>query len=127
MSGSVIAPFVLRKIPTIEPEASTAEAVNRLRSSPGGIIAVCDHGRLLGTLTEREVAVESQANGHPTSNPTVREILADGLSCCFEDTDADVAEVQMQRDGVDRLVVLSREGGVVGILPLASLMNRNTQ
>jgi len=123
---SSISPFVMREFPTIEPAASLTEAANRLRSSPGGIIAVCERGRLLGTLTEQEVNPGSEnADGPLPGNPTVRQILANGLSCCFEDTESDEAEMQMRRDGVDRLVVLSREGGVVGILPLASLLSRN--
>ena len=122
MTGIGVNQFMTRGVPTVAPEIDLRDAMRRLRSAPGGLLAVCDRGRLVGTLTDRDLSNRRNAQGWPGQR--VADVLAPDLSYCFEDTDIEEAERLMRDGDLDRIVVLDRGGRVAGILLLANVPHR---
>jgi predicted transcriptional regulator len=122
MAGGGVKQYMTMGVPTIGPETEVREAVRRLNSASGGIVAVCDRGRLVGSLTQHDVS-----NGHRVARAStlrVADVLQPDLSYCFEDTEVEEAERLMHETGVDRMVVLDRHGHAVGTLSLENVPHR---
>lgn len=113
--------FMTRGVPTVGPDTEFRDAIRRLRSSPVGLVAVCDRGRLVGTLTERDMTREPT---RISPRQHVSEVIQPDLSYCFEDTDIEEAVRLMRDSGLDQVVVLDRRGQAVGTLSLEKVTHR---
>jgi len=121
MKAPGIKNYMTHDVPSVDPHSSVHEATRRLRSSPAGLVAVCDHRRLVGTLTEPEIA--GTAIGL-RREARVIELLSPDVSYCFEDTEVEEAVALMRANRVDRVVVLDRRGRVAGAVSLADIEAR---
>jgi CBS domain-containing protein len=74
-------------VEVIAPEMSIQEAAEQMRSLDVGVLPVCNGGRLVGILTDRDVA-----DGRDPKSTTVEEIMTRQIVFCFEDQDIEEAE-----------------------------------
>ena len=107
---------IMRPAICIGPQDSLSVAVLKLRDKKVGCLPVCDGGRVLGMLTDRDIAVRATVQGRNLVDITAREVMSVGaLSCSLDDTVERAAQL-MQQFHVHRLVVLNRETQVVGVI-----------
>src|SRR5205809_4269082 len=105
----------------IGPDATLHEAAARMKALDVGSLPVCDKDRLVGMLTDRDIAMRSVADGHDPRTDRVRDAMTPEVFLCFEDDDvADVAELMREKQ-VRRLPVLNRAKQLVGIVSLGDL------
>jgi CBS domain-containing protein len=123
MCGTDVKAFMTQGVPTVTLEVPVGDVIRRVTAAPDGLVAVCDRGRLVGTLTEQDV-VTAPPPARAQKDLKVADILSADLIYCFEDTDIEEAERLMRQSGLDRVVVLDRLGRAVGTLSLASLARR---
>ena len=123
MSGHVVKDLMMRGIPSIEADALVTDVTRRIHESSAGLVAVCDHGRLIGTLTDHDVDSDRETS-RDRFETKVADLLSADLSYCFEDTNVDEAVRLMVENQLDRLVVLDRRGRVVGALTMAVVSRR---
>ena len=76
---------------------------------------VCNGDRLVGILTDRDLAVRAVADGRDPKSTTVEEIMTRQIACCFEDQDIEEAERVMEKNQIRRLPVLDHDNRIVGI------------
>jgi len=105
----------------IRPEATLQEAARRMKELDVGSLPVCDHDRLAGLITDRDIAVRSVAEGHDPKSDAVRDTMTPGVVYCFEDQDVTEAADLMQDNQIRRLPVLNRDKRLVGIVSLGDL------
>jgi len=108
-------------VEVIAPEMSIQEAAEQMRSLDVGVLPVCNGGRLVGMLTDRDLAVRAVANGRDPKSTTVEEIMTRQIACCFEDQDIEEAERVMEKNPIRRLPVLDHDNRIVGIVSLGDL------
>jgi len=106
----------------IRPDAMLQEAARRMRDLDVGPLPVCgDEGRLVGMITDRDITVRAVAEGKDPKTTPVREAMTEDVVFGYEDQDvADAARV-MEQQQIRRLVVLSRDKRLVGIVSLGDL------
>ena len=109
---------------TVEPEATLTEAARRMRGLDVGPLPVADRGRLVGMLTDRDIAVRATAEGRDPRNTRVSDVMTRDVVCCFEDDDVLQAARAMAQYRKRRLVVVDAAGRVVGIVSLGDLALR---
>lgn len=109
---------------TIEPEATLTEAARRMRGLDVGPLPVASGGRLVGMLTDRDIAVRATAEGRDPQDTRVSDVMTRDVVCCFQDDDVLQAARAMARYGKRRLVVVDASGRVVGIVSLGDLALR---
>jgi CBS domain-containing protein len=107
-----------------QPEATLQEAAERMKSLDVGALPVCQDDRLVGMLTDRNIAVRSVAEGQDPWTDRVRDIMTPEVFYCFEDQDVNVVAEMMQAKQVRRLPVLNRDKRLVGIVSLGDLAVR---
>ena len=116
-----ISEVMTRSPECIAPTATVQEAASRMRTLDVGALPVCDNDRLVGVITDRDIAVRSVAAGHDPRTDPVRETMTPGIVYCFEDQDASEAAKLMSEKQIRRLPVLNRDKRLVGIVSLGDL------
>jgi CBS domain-containing protein len=110
-----------RAVEVIGPGATLQEAAERMKDRDVGPLPVCENGRPVGMITDRDITVRSTAEGFDPWTTYVREVMTPGVDSCYEDQDVAEAARLMKDRQVRRLVVLNRDGQLVGIVALADL------
>ncbi len=109
----------------ISPDTTLQEAAGRMRSLDVGLLPVCGEGsRLVGMLTDRDIAIRSSAEGLDPKVAKVRDVMTEDVIYCFEDQDLQEATQLMEIHRVRRLVVLNEDRRLAGILSLGDLTIR---
>ena len=85
-------------VEVIHPNATVADAAEKMRMLNVGVIPVCDGERLVGMLTDRDIVVRIIAGQRDPKRTTVTEAMSPGVTYCFEDEDVQkAARVMVER------------------------------
>jgi len=104
-----------------DPTAKLKEAAIAMREGDFGLLPVGANDRLVGTITDRDIAVRAVAEGKDPNTTTVSDVMSKGIHYCFEDQSLEEAAQMMSEAQVRRLPVLNRDKRLVGIVALADL------
>jgi CBS domain-containing protein len=105
----------------VTPCTSLQEAASKMKTLDVGPLPVCEGDHLVGMLTDRDITVRAVAEGFGTYMGKVRDVMTPDVVYCFEDQDVQEAARLMQEHQVRRLVVLSRDQRLAGIVSLGDL------
>jgi len=116
-----VSQVMTRDAECIRPDATVQEAAGRMKTLDIGSLPVCDNDRLVGVITDRDIAVRSVADGRDPRADPVRGTMTPDLVYCFEDEDTEDAARKMREKQIRRLPVLNRDKRLVGIVSLGDL------
>ena len=102
------------------PDRSIQEAAQMMADQDIGALPVGENDRLVGMITDRDIAVRAVARGLGPDTK-VREVMSEDVLYCFDDEDLDDAAHNMGDIKVRRLPVLNRDKRLVGILSFSDL------
>jgi CBS domain-containing protein len=105
---------------TVEPGSPAADAARLMQDVDAGMIPVVENGRLLGTVTDRDIALRVVADGKDPRATTAGEIASTDPVTVEPDQDLDEALKLMARHQVRRLPVIE-DGRLVGVVAQADL------
>ena len=104
-------------------DASLAEAGTLLRNADCGALPVVDADyRLIGILTDRDIALALADGDASASAVKVGEAMTRDLQTCRPDEDVRVALQRMAEHGIRRLPVCTSEQKLLGILSIDDLL-----
>ena len=106
---------------TAKADASVVEAARIMRDEDAGIVPVVENDRLIGTLTDRDIAVRVVAEGKSPETTRVREVASAAPVTVDPEQDLDEALRLMATHQVRRLPVVEEDGRVVGVLAQADV------
>ncbi|MEA1071603.1 CBS domain-containing protein [Sphingomonas sp. LY29] len=107
-------------VKTVSPDATAQEAAGFMLSADTGSIPVCDGDKVIGMITDRDIAVRGVAEGKGP-DCSVRDLMSSDLIYA-RDTDDVLAIAQRMSDKqVRRLPVLDAEDKLVGMVSLGDL------
>jgi CBS domain-containing protein len=113
---------VMTKNPrSVESGTSVMEAARIMRDEDVGIVPIVEGDRLVGTVTDRDIAVRVVADRKSPEAATVGEIASRELVTIDPQQDLDEALRLMARHQVRRLPVVEEDGKLVGILAQADI------
>ena len=108
------------QVETITADQTVQEAAKFMLQADAGSIPVVDGDRLIGMITDRDIAVRGIAKGNGPDTP-VRELMTDDLIVARADDDIEEAARKMSSAQVRRLPVIDAEEKLCGIVSLADL------
>ena len=110
-----------RHAETVGPEFTLQEAALKMRSLNVGALPVLDGERLMGMVTDRDIAVRGAALGKDPVRTQVRDVMTHQAVYCYDDQDTIEAAHIMEAMAVRRLMVLDRSDALVGMLTIDDL------
>ena len=106
---------------TVERGKSVVEAAKLMRSEDAGVVPIVDGDRLVGVVTDRDIAIRVVAEGRDAGSTTVEEIASQDLVTIDPQQDLDEALRLMASHQVRRLPVVEEDGRLVGIVAQADV------
>jgi CBS domain-containing protein len=113
-----------RDVRVVSPRQSIRDAAMMMLEIDAGSLPVGENDRLVGMITDRDIAVRAVAHGKDPMTP-VREAMSFEVKYCFDDDDTDEVAHNMGDLQIRRLPVLNRQKRLVGILSLGDLAIRD--
>jgi CBS domain-containing protein len=102
------------------PDQTVEEIARLMCDADIGCMPVRDNDRLVGMITDRDIAVRAIGCGKGPET-RVRDVMTAEVKYCFEDQDLDDVADNMGEQQVRRLPVLDRNKRLVGVLALGDL------
>ncbi|TIM15030.1 MAG: CBS domain-containing protein [Mesorhizobium sp.] len=109
-----------RNVQVANPEQSIREVAEMMGRLDAGVMPVGDHDRLVGMITDRDIAIRGVALGKGPDTK-VRDVMSPEVKYCFDDEDVEHVLENMGDLQVRRLPVLNRDKRLVGIISLGDL------
>ena len=107
---------------TVPPDASAVDAAKVMQNEDAGVVPIVeDDGRLIGVVTDRDIALRVVAEGREPDSTKVAEIASQNLATVDPQQDIDEALRLMAEHQVRRLPVVEEDGRLVGILAQADI------
>lgn len=109
----------------VSPQTSLIDAAKLMAKDDFGFLPICEKDRLIGVVTDRDIAIRAVAEGKDLLKTTVRDIMTEKVSYCFlEDNISDACE-SMENKQIRRLIVLDENKRLKGIISLGDLATRS--
>jgi CBS domain-containing protein len=109
-----------RDVRVANPDQSIREAAQMMVDLDAGALPVGAEDRLIGMITDRDIAIRGVAKGRTPDTP-VRDVMTAEVKYCFEDEEIENVARNMADIQVRRLPVVNREKRLVGIIAIADL------
>ena len=106
-----------RDVKVISPDMSIRDAATQMREGDFGMLPVGENDRMIGTITDRDIAIRAVAEGKDNSTK-VRDVMTEGIAWVYEDESVEDVAKMMSKRQVRRLPVVDRNKRLVGIVAL---------
>jgi CBS domain-containing protein len=105
----------------VTPQTALADVARRMRDLDIGAIPVGENDRLIGMVTDRDIACRGVANGQDWARLTARDVMSKGVFYCNDTEELEDALRIMERKQVRRLPVIDDKKRMVGMLSLGDI------
>ena len=113
-----------RDVRVATPGQSIRDVARIMAQIDAGAMPVGENDRLIGMITDRDIAIRAVAQGKGPDTP-VREVMStDKVLYCYEDEELEQVAGNMGDVRVRRLPVVSRDKRLVGIVSLGDLAQK---
>src|SRR5436309_3446157 len=106
---------------SVDADKSVVYAAKMLRDEDVGLAPIVEGDRLIGTVTDRDIAIRVVAEGKDPESTPVREIASTDLVTIDPQQSLDEALELMARHQVRRLPVVEEDGRLVGVIAQADV------
>lgn len=100
------------------------EAARLMETEDCGSIPVERDDKMVGMVTDRDIAIRVVAHGKDPRKTKVSEIMSEGIDYCFEDDDITAASQKMTGRQHRRLPVVDKNKRLVGMLSLGDIASK---
>lgn len=115
-----VSDVMTRDVQVASPDETLEQAARVMALLDAGILPVGDNNRLVGMVSDRDIAVRAVALGKGPAT-MIREVMTGEVKYCFEDEDIDHVSRNMGELQLRRLPVVNHEKQLVGILSLSDI------
>ena len=116
-----------REVRVANPGQSIREVAKIMDEINAGSMPVGDNDRLVGMITDRDIAIRAVALGKGPDTP-VREVMSsEKVLYCYEDEELAHVAKNMSEEQVRRLPVVNRDKRLVGIVSFGDLAQKETR
>jgi CBS domain-containing protein len=117
----LVSEVMTRDVKIASPNDSLQRAAQRMEADDFGSLPVGEDDRLVGMLSDRDIAIRAVAQGRSPTECCVRDVMSAEVKYVFDDQTIEEAAKMMGTLGVRRLPVLNHDKRLVGIVSLGDL------
>ena len=118
-----ISDCMTRDVRVVNPKQTLQEAARLMADLDAGVLPVGEDDRLVGVITDRDIAVRAICAGKGPGTP-VAEAMSPEVMYCFEDEDVEHVARNMDALLVRRLPAVNRDKRLVGIVSIEDIRPR---
>ena len=115
-----------RDVKVVGPDVTIADAARMMRDGDFGMLPVSDNDRMIGTISDRDIAIRAVAEGKG-ADTKVRDVMSEGIAWAYEDDSVEKAAKLMSERQVRRLPVVDRDKRLIGIVALGDFAVERSQ
>jgi len=109
-----------QEVRLMRPSDTIQQAASAMAEMDIGLLPVTDDERLVGMISDRDIAVRAVASGFGPDTK-VGDVMTADVKYCFDDEDAEDVAENMGDIQVRRLPVVNRDKRLVGIISLGDI------
>lgn len=111
----------------VSPDTSITAIAEMMQEGDIGAIPVGENDRLVGMVTDRDLAVRGLVKGRDISKLTAKDVMTKGVTWCRDSDSATEAARLMETKHIRRLPVIDEKKRLVGMLSLGDLSHAASQ
>ena len=116
-----------REVRVATPGQTIRDVAKTMAEIGAGSMPVGENDRLIGMITDRDIAIRAVAQGKGPDTP-VREVMSESqVLYCFEDDDLNDVAKNMGSEQVRRLPVVNKDKRLVGIVSIGNIAQRESK
>jgi CBS domain-containing protein len=116
-----------REVRVATPGQSIRDVAKIMDEINAGSMPVGDNDRLVGMITDRDIAIRAVALGKGPDTPVRDVMTTEQVLYCYEDEELDHVAKNMSQQQVRRLPVVNREKRLVGIVSFGDVAQKETR
>lgn len=121
---SKLSEIMTNKLRIVSPDATIEEAAQIMAEEDIGWLPVVDgDGGLVGTLTDRDIAIRAVAKGRD-NNVLVHQIMSPGVVAARKDESLEDAARLMRTNQIRRVAIVDEENRPLGVISLGDVAQR---
>jgi CBS domain-containing protein len=105
----------------VAPDTPVELVAKKMLDEDIGAIPVRRDGRLIGIITDRDIALRAVAGGRDLYKLTAGDIMTSSVTSCRDDAEVDDALQLMETRHIRRLPVLNESDSLVGMLSVGDV------
>ena len=113
-------------VKSLAPSDSIAAAAQAMSELNVGVIPVCDAGKLLGVVTDRDIVIRGVAKGMDGKAP-LSGIMSKQVQTASPDDDLDAVLKRMADSQIRRMPVVDAQGVLAGIVSLGDIAVKGSE
>lgn len=117
----IVRECMTRQVELGTPEMTLREAALKMRDGDFGSLPIYKNDKLIGMITDRDIAIRCVADGDDIKKMKVGEVMTERVLYCFDDQSLDEVAQNLGDNQIRRLPVVDRDKKLVGILSLSDL------
>ncbi|RUM42532.1 MAG: CBS domain-containing protein [Desulfurobacterium sp.] len=114
--------LIQRKVVTVEPDDTVMLAAQRMKDKMVGSLVVLDGDRPAGIITDRDIAIRVVGAGKDPTTTQVREVMTRDPITIRDDASFFELTKTFRDAAVRRLVVVDREGKLLGLISIDDVL-----
>lgn len=111
----------------VAPSATLQQVAKKMKDFDVGAIPVCEGGKPIGIVTDRDITIRVLANGKAVSKLTAKDVMSKNVVHCRDTEEAEDAIRIMEKNQVRRLPVLNEAQKLVGMVSLGDISHALSQ
>lgn len=118
--------IMCKKVEVVSPDTLLHEVAKKMQISDCGSVLVADNDRLIGVVTDRDLALRCVAESHHPENTKAEQVMTKEILYCRDSDEMEDVALNMAKNKVRRLPVLDKDKRLVGIISLGDMAMHST-
>jgi CBS domain-containing protein len=119
-----IANIMSSDVQIVSPTDTIQAAAKKMKDADVGFLPVGENDKLVGMLTDRDIALRAVANGKNPKKTMVRDVMTEKVLYCVEDDEVEAAAENMAELQIRRLPIVDANKRLVGIVSIGDIAFR---
>lgn len=117
--------IMCKKHEFLPPTATLKEVAAKMDSINCGFVPIGLNDRLIGAVTDRDIAIRAVAKGKDPNTTTAQDVMTKSIEFCFETDDLTDVVAHMEQSKIRRIVVLDKDKRMTGIISLGDVATKS--